>query len=50
MLKKIGKKMSFLNKIDNYISVYTRCTIYKIILAPHFKFCATLLIGMERRR
>jgi len=33
-------------KIDNYISVYIRCTIYKIIIAPHFEYCATLLIGM----
>jgi len=26
--------------------VYTRCTIYKIIIAPHFEYCAMLLIGM----
>jgi len=46
MLKKIGKKTSFLNRIGNYISAYTRCTIYKIIIAPHFEYCATLLISM----
>jgi len=46
MLKKMGKKTSFLNRINNYISVYTRCTIYKIIIAPHFEYCAMLLIGM----
>jgi len=40
MLKKIGKKRSFLNRIGNYISVYTRCTIYRIIIAPHFEYCA----------
>jgi len=34
MLKKIGKKTSFLNRISNYISVYIKCTIYKIIIAP----------------
>lgn len=46
MLKKIGKKTSFLNRIGNYMSAYTRCTIYKSIIAPHFEYCATLLIGM----
>jgi len=47
MLKKIGKKTSFLNKVDNYISVYTKCIIYKIIIGLHFEYCATLLIGMR---
>lgn len=46
MLKKIGKKTSFLNRVGNYISVYTRCIIYKTIIAPHFEYCATLLISM----
>lgn len=46
MLKKIGKKISFLNRIGNFISAYTRCTIYKTIIAPHFEYCATLLIDM----
>lgn len=46
MLKKIGKKVSFLNRIGNYISAYTRCIIYKTIIAPHFEYCATLLIDM----
>lgn len=46
MLKKIGKKISFLNRIGNYISAYTRCTIYKTIIAPHFEYCATLQIDM----
>jgi len=46
MLKKIGKKTSFLNRIGNFISAYTRCIIYKTIIAPHFEYCATLLIDM----
>jgi len=45
MFKKIDKKMNCLNRVDNYISVYTRVCIYKIIIAPHFEYCATLLIG-----
>jgi len=50
MSKKIGKKTSFLNRVDNYISVYIRCTIHKIIITPHFEYCVTLLIGMGRCR
>jgi len=46
MLKKIGKKTSFFNRVGNYISVCTRCTIYKIIIAPYFEYCATLLIDI----
>lgn len=46
MLKKIGKKTGFLNRIGNYISAYTRCIIYKSIIAPHFEYCATLLVNM----
>lgn len=46
MLKKTGKKSSFLNRIGNYISTYTRCIVYKTIIAPHFEYCATLLIDM----
>lgn len=46
MLKKIGKKTSFLNRIGNFISAYTRCIVYKSIIAPHFEYCATLLVAM----
>lgn len=46
MLKKIGKKTSFLNRIGQYVSIYTRCVIYKTIIAPHFEYCATLLMDM----
>lgn len=46
MLKKIGKKISFLNRIGKFISMYARCTVYKSITAPHFEYCATLLINM----
>lgn len=46
MLKKIGKKTSFLNRMGNYVSAYTRCVIYKAIIAPHFEYCATLLVAM----
>lgn len=46
VLKKIGKKVSFLNRIGNDITGYARCTVYKTIIAPHFEYCATLLMAM----
>jgi len=47
ILKKIGKKTSSLNRIDNFISAYTRCIIHKTIVAHYFEYCITLLIDMN---
>jgi len=47
MLKKIGKKISFFNRIGKSISTYATCLIYKSIIAPHFEYCATLIINMD---
>jgi len=46
VIKKIGKKISFLNRIGKSITLYARCLIYKSIIAPHFEYCATLIINM----
>jgi len=40
----------FLNRIDNSISVYTKCVIYKSIIASHFEYCATLIVNMGETR
>jgi len=46
MLKNTGKKTSSLNKIgNNSVSAYTRCFIYKSIIAPHFEYCVILIIN-----
>jgi len=37
---------TFLNRIGNSVSAYTRCVIYKSITAPHFGYC-TLIISMS---
>lgn len=47
ILKKVGEKISFLNRIGSGISAYTRCLVYKVIIAPHFEYCATLLACMN---
>jgi len=46
VFKKIDKKISFLNRIGKSITMYVRCLIYKSIIAPHFEYCATLIINM----
>jgi len=47
ILKKIGKKISFLNRIGKSITMYARCLIYKSIIALHFEYCVTLIINIE---
>lgn len=42
MLKKIGKKTSFLNRIGNKITPYVREIVYKSIIAPHFEYYAII--------
>lgn len=37
-----------LNRIGQYINGYTRCLIYKSIIAPHFDYCATILVGAQK--
>ncbi|XP_025268586.1 uncharacterized protein LOC112639318 [Camponotus floridanus] len=46
MLKKIGKKTSFLNRMGQYLTPYSRQIVYKTIIAPHFEYCATVIVGM----
>jgi len=38
ILKKMDKKASFLNRIENLVSAYTRCIVYKSIIEPHFGY------------
>lgn len=46
VLKKIGKKTSFLNRIGHYLTPYSRQVVYKSIIAPHFEYCATVFVSM----
>lgn len=43
-IKKVGKKISFLNRTENFVSAYVQCTIYKTIIGPHFEYCSTVMI------
>jgi len=46
MLKKIDKKISFLNRIGKSISTHFRRLVYKSIVASRFEHCATLMINI----
>lgn len=47
IVKKISKKTNFLRRISKDVSVFTRLTIYKSIVAPHFEYCSTLLLYLN---
>ena len=44
--KKVGSKLGVLRRISGDLTPYTRCTIYRTIIAPHFEYCASLMIGI----
>src|SRR5580765_8864615 len=45
IIKKVGKKTCFLQRIGNHISAYARSIVYKSIIAPHFEYCSTVMYG-----
>jgi len=47
MLKKIGEKISFLNRIILYLRILH---VSKSIITLHFEYCETLIINMEETR
>jgi len=47
VLKKIGKKIGFFNGTGNSMTACDRCVIRKATVAPHFEYCAILIINMD---
>jgi exonuclease III len=43
VLKKAGKKIMYLGRIRNKLSLSTKKLVYNCIVAPHFDYCATVL-------
>jgi hypothetical protein len=43
VLKKAGKKILYLGRIRNKLSMSTKKLVYNCIIAPHFDYCATVL-------
>lgn len=46
--KKIGKKIGYLSRISKYISQWTKITVYKTIIAPHFDYCSSLFYNLSK--
>jgi hypothetical protein len=47
VIKKAGKKISYLGRLRNKLSTSTKKLIYNCIAAPHFEYCATVLWKMS---
>lgn len=47
IIKKVAKKIYFLRRISNYLSMFSRILVYKTIIAPHFEYCATLQLYLN---
>lgn len=45
---KISKKVNLLYRLGNSISSFTKCTIYKSIILPHFDYCSTLMLNYSK--
>lgn len=43
IIKKVAKKISFLGRLSNRLSIQARILVYKTIIAPHFEYCASIL-------
>lgn len=44
---KVAKKVNILSRMSGHLSSWTKLTVYKTIVAPHFYFCSTLLFLMN---
>ena len=47
LIKKINKKNYFMKRVDKDLSSYTKLTIHKTIILPHFMYCTTLLYSVN---
>jgi ribosomal protein S4 len=52
VIKKTGKKIMYLGRIKNKLSMSTKKLIYNCIIAPHFDYCSTVMwkISAENMR
>lgn len=47
IIDKVNKKINYFNRISNNLSMYSRITVYKTIIAPHFEYCPTILLYLN---
>lgn len=46
--KKIGKKIGFMGRVSKCMSVWTKTLIYNTIILPHFDYCSTLFLSINK--
>lgn len=46
--QKVNKKIGFLRRVGHQVGYVTRILIYKIIIAPHYEYCRTLMLNMNK--
>lgn len=49
VIDKVNKKINFFRRLSNNLSMYTRVTVYKSIIAPHFDYCPTILFYLNEK-
>ena len=47
IVKKVGKKIGYLKRVGKYLTAYTRATVYRTIVSPHYEYCCTLLLNVS---
>ena len=48
VLKKAGKKFGVLCRLNKSLTFFSKITIYKSIIAPHFEYCTTILFLLNQ--
>lgn len=48
--KKMAKKIGFLFRLSNKVSMFARLTIYKTTIAPHLDYCGTFICFMKQNQ
>lgn len=47
VIDKVNKKINYFRRISNNLSMYSRVTVYKTIIAPHFEYCPTIMLYLN---
>ena len=47
VIDKVNNKINYFRIISNNLSMYSRVTVYKTIIAPHFEHCPTIMLYLN---
>ncbi|KAJ8971063.1 hypothetical protein NQ317_002755, partial [Molorchus minor] len=47
IMNKMSKKVYFMSRVGKCLSMFTKITIYKSIIAPHIDFCSSVLFNLK---